>query len=205
MKLEYHFDFASPNCYHSHKVIPGVEARGGGRFDYFPILLGGVFKLTNNRSPMEQFAGVRNKSEYHAKETARFLRKHGIADFRMNPHFPVHSLQLMRGAVFAKERDYFEPYVDAVFSCMWERGLNMADPAVVAQGLRDAGLPADEIIAGSQDPAVKQRLIDNTSASVERGCFGAPTFFVDDEMFFGKDRLRDVEEEIIAAGTGRQS
>ncbi|MCY4269567.1 MAG: 2-hydroxychromene-2-carboxylate isomerase [Gammaproteobacteria bacterium] len=198
MKLEYHFDFASPNCYHSHKVIPAIEARTGASFDYFPILLGGVFKLTNNRSPMEQFAGVRNKSEYQARETARFLRKHGIAEFRRNPHFPVNTLYLMRGAVFARERDYFERYVEAVFACMWEREMNMADPAVIAEGLGDAGLPADEIIAGSQDPAVKQKLIDNTSASVEHGCFGAPTFFVNDEMFFGKDRLRDVEEEIIA-------
>ena len=198
MKLEYHFDFASPNCYHSHKVIPAVEARTGARFDYFPILLGGVFKLTNNRSPMEQFAGVRNKSEYQARETARFVRKHGIGEFRMNPHFPVNTLHLMRGAVFARERDYFERYVEAVFACMWEREMNMADLAVIAEGLRDAGLPADEIIAGSQDPAVKQKLIDNTSSSVEHGCFGAPTFFVNDEMFFGKDRLRDVEEEIIA-------
>lgn len=198
MKLECHFDFASPNCYYSHKVIPEIERRTGETFDYFPILLGGVFKSTNNRSPMEQFAGVRNKSEYNAIETERFVRKHGITDFQMNPHFPVNTLHLMRGAVFAKAQDFFEVYVDVVFSCMWEQGLNMADPAVIAGALGDAGLPADEIIAGSQDPEVKLTLIENSNASVERGCFGAPTFFVNDEMFFGKDKLRDVEEEIMA-------
>lgn len=199
MKLEYHFDFASPNCYYSHKVIPEIEERTGETFDYFPILLGGVFKVTNNRSPMEQFAGVRNKSEYNAIETERFVRKHGITDFRMNPHFPVNTLHLMRGAVFAKGQDYFERYVDAMFSCMWEQGLNMSDPEVIAGALGDAGLPAQDIVAGSQDPEVKMVLIENSNASVERGCFGAPTFFVNDEMFFGKDRLRDVEEEIFAA------
>ena len=199
MKLEYHFDFASPNCYYSHKVIPEIEQRTGAVFDYVPILLGGVFRSTNNRSPMEQFAGVRNKSEYYAIETERFVRRHGIADFRMNPHFPVNTLQLMRGAVFAKGQDYFARYVDAMFSCMWEQELNMADSAVVAQALADAGLPGDDIIAGSREPEVKLVLIENSNAAVERGCFGAPTFFVDDEIFFGKDRLQDVEEEILAA------
>ncbi len=198
MKLEYHFDFASPNCYYSHKIIPAIEQRAGETFDYVPILLGGIFKATNNRSPMEQFAGVRNKSEYHANETARFVRKHGITAFRMNPHFPVNTLHLMRGAVFAKGKDYFERYVDAVFSCMWEQGLNMADPEVIGTALADADLPADDIIAGTRDPAIKSALIENSNASVERGNFGAPTFFVNDEMFFGKDRLRDVEEEILA-------
>ena len=199
MKLEYHFDFASPNCYYSHKVIPEIERRTGETFDYVPILLGGVFKTTNNRSPMEQFAGVRNKPEYNAIETERFVRKHGIADFHMNPHFPVNTLHLMRGVVFAKGRDYFESYVDAMFSCMWEQGLNMADPAVIAQALNDAGLPAQDIITGSQNPEVKLALIKNSNTSVERGSFGAPTFFVNDEMFFGKDRLREVEEEILSA------
>ncbi len=196
MKLEYHFDFASPNCYYSHKVIPAIEQRTGEKFDYVPILLGGVFKLTGNRSPMEQFAGVRNKSEYQAIETGRFARRHGIADFRMNPHFPVNTLQLMRGAVFARSQDCFGRYVDAVFACMWEQERNMADPEVIAGALADAGLPAGEIMAGTQDPAIKQMLIDNTVSSVERGCFGAPTFFVNDGIFFGKDRLREVEDEI---------
>ena len=197
MKLEYHFDFASPNCYYSHKVIPAIEQRTGETFEYFPILLGGVFKLTNNRSPMEALAGIRNKPEYNTIETARFVRKHGIGEFRMNPQFPVNTLHIMRGAVFAKTRDYFERYVDEVFACMWERQLNMADPAVIAKALLDAGLPADDIIAGSQDPEIKLTLIENSNASVERGCFGAPTFFVNDQIFFGKDKLRDVEGEIM--------
>lgn len=199
MKLEYHFDFASPNCYLSHKVIPAIEQRTGEKFNYVPILLGGVFKLTGNRSPMEQYAGIRNKSEYHAIETGRFIRSHGIVDFRMNPYFPVHTLPLMRGAVFARGQDYFERFVDAVFASMWEQERNMADPETIARALADAGLPADEIMAGTQDPAIKQALIDNTRSSVERGCFGAPTFFVNDEIFFGKDRLREVEEEILSS------
>lgn len=201
--VEFHYDFASPNAYFCHRLIPAVEERSGARFRYFPALLGGVFKATGNRAPMEQFAGVKNKPEYQRLETARFVRRHGLDRFVFNPHFPVNSLALMRGAVHAGGRGFHADYVETVFRCMWERGLDMADEAVFERALREAGLPAGEILAGARSPEVKRALIGNTARSVELGAFGSPTFFVDGEMFFGKDRLPEVEEEILArAGRG---
>lgn len=196
--LEFHFDFGSPNAYLSHRVIPAIEARIGQRFVYVPVLLGGVFKLTNNRSPVESFAEVRNKLEYQRLEMQRFIDAHGLAEYRHNPNFPVNTLAMMRGAVAAQRLGVFEPYVDAMYRAMWEQQRPMADPATIAQTLREAGLPADELIALAADPGVKQALVDNTARSVERGAFGSPTFFVDDDMYFGKDRLRDVEEAVLA-------
>ena len=201
VNVELHFDFGSPNAYYSHKVISGIEKRTGVEFNTIPVLIGGVFKATNNKSPMEALAGIKNKSEYQALETERFIQKHGISDFKFNPHFPVNTLTIMRGALYALKHGFGAEYIDRIYSCMWEQGLDMADPEVIHQALADAGLPADEIIAGSADPQIKQQLIDNTSASVERGNFGSPTFFVGNEMFFGKDKLKDVEEEIIAQST----
>lgn len=200
--VEFHYDFASPNAYFCHRLVPGIEQRAGARFRYFPVLLGGIFKATGNRAPMEQFAGVRNKPEYQRLETERFIRRHGLDRFAFNPHFPVNSLALMRGAVHAEGRDFHADYIETVFQCMWERELDMADEAVVGRALREAGLPAEDILAGVRDPQVKQALIDNTARSVELGAFGSPTFFVDGEMFFGKDRLREVEEEILARAGG---
>ena len=196
-KVEFHFDFGSPNTYFCHRVIPEIEARTGGAFDYVPVLLGGIFKATNNRSPMEQFAGVKNKSEYQALETERFIARHGISEYRKNPHFPVNTLHLMRGAVFARQKKYYKDYIDAVYKCMWEQGLNMADVDVIREALSEAGLPAEDIVAGTQGPVVKQALIDNTAASVERGSFGSPTFYVGDQIYFGKDKLLEVEQAIM--------
>ncbi len=197
--VEFHFDFGSPNSFYAHRVIPAIEARAHIKFEYVPILLGGVFKATNNRSPMEALAGIRNKSEYNALETRRFVRKHSIGDFKFNPNFPINTLTIMRGAIYAMNNGIGEDYIEAMYRCMWEQELNMAEPAVVQQALMDAGLPADAIIAGGADAEIKQQLIQNTMASVERGTFGSPTFFVGEEMFFGKDKLGDVEEEILAS------
>lgn len=196
VKVEFHFDFASPNTYFCHRVIPDIERRTGARFEYVPILLGGVFKSTNNKSPMEQFAGIKNKNEYNALESKRFIARHSLGSYQMNSHFPVNTLHLMRGAVFASSKDYYMDYIEAMYQCMWERSLNMSDPEVIKQALSEAGLSAEEIIAGSQEQTTKQGLIDSTSASVDRGTFGSPTFFVGDEIFFGKDKLGEVEEEI---------
>jgi 2-hydroxychromene-2-carboxylate isomerase len=197
-KVEFHFDFGSPNAYFSHRVIPGIEQRTGARFAYVPILLGGVFKLTNNASPMVQFKGVRNKLEYGALEVQRFIRKHGLAKFAMNPHFPVNTVQIMRGAVAAEIDGYLPAYVEAVFRSMWEDGKKMDDPEMIKSSLDAAGLDGARTLARIQDQAVKDKLLQNTEATVARGTFGAPTFFVGSEIFFGKDRLRDVEEEILA-------
>ena len=155
-----------------------------------------MFKATGNRSPMEAYAGIPGKLAYEALETRRFVARHGLTRFAPNPHFPVNTLLIMRGAVAAQSLDLFAPYVDAVFAAMWEQGRKMDDPAVVAEALTAAALPAERLLAMTQDPAIKQRLAADTAAAVERGVFGSPSFFVGDELYFGKDRLRDVEEAI---------
>ena len=195
-RIQFLFDVGSPNAYLAHKVIPQVEERTGQRFEYVPVLLGGIFKLANNRSPMQAFAEVKNKLEYERLELKRFVDRHGLESFRFNPHFPVNTLAIMRGAVAADRAGVLAPYVDALFAAMWEQGLKLDDPAVIHQTLKDAALDADSLIAASQQADVKQALVDQTSQAFERGVFGAPTFFVGKEMFFGKDRLRDVADEI---------
>ena len=192
--VEFHFDFGSPNAYLAHAVIPAIERRTGTRFTYVPVLLGGVFKLTNNQSPVTAFAGVRNKLDYERLEMRRFIRRHGIERFRPNPHFPVNTLLVMRGAVAAELDGVFRPYVDVVFRAIWEEERKMDDADVARAALDAAGLDGARLLARTQEQAVKDRLLRNTERAVERGVFGAPTVFVGDEMFFGKDRLREVEE-----------
>jgi len=196
MRVEFLFDFGSPNAYLAHKVIPEIERRTGETFVYIPVLLGGIFKLTNNKPPMVAFGGIRNKMDYEMLETRRFIARHNLTRFTFNPHFPVNTLALMRMAV-AAERDRVLPrYVDAAFHHMWEAPKKMDDPEVIRAALIESGLDADGLIAAAQADEVKQGLMANTQAAVERGVFGSPSFFVGDELYFGKDRLRDVEEEI---------
>jgi 2-hydroxychromene-2-carboxylate isomerase len=192
----FYFDFGSPNAYLAHKVIPAIEARSGAKFTYVPALLGGIFKATGNRSPAEAYAGIPLKLAYERKETERFVRHHGIAEYAANPHFPVNTLLIMRGAVAAPRLGVFEAYVDAVYRAMWVDGLKMDDPTVVKTALDAAGLPADALLALTQDAAVKAELIRNTEDAVAHGVFGSPSFRVGDELFFGKDKLRDVEDEV---------
>ena len=196
MNIEFHFDFGSPNAYLSHLVIGEIEKRTGEKFQYIPVLIGGVFKATGNASPAVTLAGIRNKGEYQGIETERFLKKHGITCYHRNPFFPVNTLQIMRGAIFAQGQGYFEQYVHEVYRHMWSEPKKMDEMDVIKSALESSGLPADEIIAGTQDPAVKQALIGNTERSVEMGSFGSPTFYVDNEILFGKDKLVDVEEAI---------
>jgi 2-hydroxychromene-2-carboxylate isomerase len=198
-KVEFHFDFGSPNAYFSHKLIPGIEQRTGAKFVYVPILLGGVFKATGNVAPMVAFKDVKGKLAYQRLETLRFIRKHGLTRFEMNPHFPVNTVQIMRGAVAADMEGQLANYADAVFRLMWEDEKKMDDPEVIRTSLDAAGLDGARTLARIQEQEVKDRLLENTEGSVARGTFGAPTFFVGDEIFFGKDKLRDVEEEIAAA------
>ena len=197
-KVEFLFDFGSPNAYLSHLVIPAIEKRQGVKFDYVPVLLGGVFKLTNNRSPAESNAGIRNKPEYQSLETERFVRQHAITRYKMNPHFPVNTLAIMRGAVAARKLGIFERYVDEVYRHMWAEPKKLDDPAVLRAALLESNLPADRLFELVQTQEVKDELMAETKRAVERGTFGSPTFFVDDEIYFGKDRLRDVEEAIAA-------
>jgi 2-hydroxychromene-2-carboxylate isomerase len=205
LKVQFLFDFGSPNAYLAARVIPDIERRTGTRFDYVPVLLGGIYKLTGNRSPADYLKGIRNKPEYMALETERFIRRHGITTFRRNPFFPVNTLQLMRGAVAAEAEGVFWPYFQAVYRHMWEEPRKMDDLEVMLEALTSSGIDADKIVARSQDPGVKNRLMALTQDAVDRGAFGSPTFFVNDEMFFGKDQLRDVEEEILAQQRAMES
>jgi len=198
--VEFHFDFGSPNAYLAHLVIPDAERRTRTKFDYVPVLLGGVFKLTGNRSPAETLAGIKNKPDYEHLETERFLKRHGITSYRRNPFFPVNTLTLMRGAIAAQLLGVFERYVDQMYRHMWSEPKKLDDTAVWQRALQDSGFDAAQFGKLVQEPEVKELLLENTQRSVERGTFGSPTFFVDDEIFFGKDRLRDVEEMILSRG-----
>jgi 2-hydroxychromene-2-carboxylate isomerase len=193
---QFMFDFGSPNAFLSHEAIPAIEKRTGAKFEYVPILLGGIFKATNNRSPAETLAGIKNKNEFNALETERFVKRFHVNPYKSNPFFPVNTLNLMRAAVAAQLEGVFEQYVEAAFHHMWVEPKKMDDPEVAAKALTASGLDGAKLLTRGQEPEVKARLIANTQSAVERGAFGSPTFFVGKEIFFGKEQLREVEELI---------
>jgi len=193
------FDVGSPNAFLSHEAIPAIERRIGVRFDYVPVLLGGIFKATNNKSPAETLAGIKNKREFQAVETVRFLKRFNVQPYVWNPFFPVNTLNLMRAAVAAQFEGVFEGYVEAAFHHMWREPKKMDDPEIALAAFKASGVDAAKLFARAQDADVKARLIENTQSAVERGAFGSPTFFVGKEMFFGKEQLREVEE--LVAGS----
>jgi 2-hydroxychromene-2-carboxylate isomerase len=194
--VEFHFDLGSPNAYLVHKVLPALAARTGATVRYVPVLLGGIFKATHNRSPFEAFAGIRNKLAYERLEIARFVARHGLPEFRMNPYFPVNALLLMRGAVAMDKQGRLAAYAEAAFHHMWEEPKKMDDPAVFKAAMDASGIDGAALLEATKSPDVKATLIANTESSVGRGAFGVPTFFIGREMYFGKDRLRDVEEAL---------
>ena len=191
------FDFGSPNAFLSHEAIPAIEKRIGVKFEYIPVLLGGIFKATNNKSPAETLAGIKNKPEFQALETERFLNRFNVRPYTWNPFFPVNTLHLMRAAVAAQLEGIFEEYVEAAFFHMWVEPKKMDDPEVATRALAASGLDAARLLTRAQEPDVKARLMGNTQSAVERGAFGSPTFFVGNEMFFGKEQLREVEEMVL--------
>jgi 2-hydroxychromene-2-carboxylate isomerase len=193
---QFMFDFGSPNAFLSHEAIPAIEQRTGVKFEYVPVLLGGIFKATNNKSPAETLAGVKNKREFHAIETERFVRRFQVKPYIWNPFFPINTLNLMRAAVAAQFEGVFEQYVAAAFHHMWEEPKKMDDPEVAVKALTASGLDGAKLFARAGDAGVKAKLIENTQSAVERGAFGSPTFFVGNEMFFGKEQLREVEEMV---------
>jgi 2-hydroxychromene-2-carboxylate isomerase len=197
LKVEFQFDFGSPNAYLAEFAIPAIEKRTGVKFQYVPVLLGGIYKATNNMSPFESLRGIKNKPEYQALETQRFLRRHSITKFKPNPFFPVNTLMLMRGVVAAQFENMFEPYFRAAYHHMWVEPKKMDDLEIFRNAFISSGIDIDRLIARAQQDDVKKKLIENTTDAVNRGAFGSPTFFVGQEMFFGKDQLRDVEESII--------
>lgn len=197
MTFDFIYDFGSPNAYFCHKVLPVITGRTGATPRYVPCLLGGIFKATGNQAPMFAYSGVKGKLNYERIEIERFVKRHQLTDYRFNPNFPVNTLLLMRGACAAELDGTHEIYVETGMRAMWEQGLKMDDPEVFVQAMDRAGLDGARILERTQDPQVKQRLIDNTAQAVERGVFGIPSFFVGAELFFGKERLTQIEEEIL--------
>ena len=198
MKIEFYYDFGSPNAYLVHKTLPEIAKAHGVPIVFRPILLGGVFKATNNKSPMEAFANVAGKLAYEARETQRFIENRKIT-FQPNPHFPVNTIALMRGAIFAIGKPWEQSYRDTMFTAMWVDQEKMDDPATVMQVMEKAGLPAEEILAATQDPSIKTALIQATSQAVARGVFGVPTLIANEDMFFGKHSLMDLETTLASS------
>ena len=197
--LELIFDFGSPNAYLTLKVLPELLDRTGAELIVTPCLLGGIFKATGNKAPMVQYAEAPAKMAYENLEMRRFIDKHGLTRFRLNPHFPINTLLIMRGAIVAEDEGVLDDYVDAVNRAMWEEGVKMDDPEAAAAFLTANGFDGPALLARTQEPDIKARLVANTEAAVARGVFGIPTFFVGDAMFFGKDRLAQVEEALVAS------
>lgn len=194
--FDFIFDFAGPNGYLVHKVLPEFCAKHGATANYIPCLLGGIMKATNNQPPMMRYAETPAKRDYEMLEFSRFIKANGLTQFKMNPHFPVNSLRIMRLAVAAQHEGVFAPYCEAMFAAMWEAGRNLADPETIAEVITAAGLDADALAARAEEAVIKTELIANTEAAVSRGAFGIPTFFVGDEMFWGKERLGQVADAL---------
>lgn len=191
--VEFLFDFGSPNAYLAYTQLPGIAARTGAALIWTPILLGGVFKATGNRSPAE----VPAKGAYMGIDGARFVKRYGVP-FQRNPHFPVNTLAMMRGAVSYQMDGDFDGYVKAMFEAMWVEPRNLNEPAELGAALQAAGFAPEDFMDRIGRQEVKDKLMANTQGAVERGVFGAPTMFVGDEMFFGQDRLDFVEEALAA-------
>jgi 2-hydroxychromene-2-carboxylate isomerase len=196
--IDFIFDFASPNGYFALHGLKGVAERTGASVNLIPCLLGGIFKATGNQAPFVAFGGVKGKLDYEMLEIRRFVARHSLTAFRMNPNFPVNSLTAMRGLCAVAPGPDFDRYVAAVSAGFWERGLAMGDAAVLSSVLNEAGLDGEAILARAQTDAVKAILAANTEAAVARGVFGVPTFFVGEEMFFGKERLDQLEALLSA-------
>ena len=193
-KIDFYFDFASPNAYFGFNVLKKFPEKYDCEINYIPVLLGGIFKATNNKPPMEQFFGVLNKNEYQSLEIERFVNRHGLTKFKMNPHFPVISLQIVRGAIAAEMDGYLEDYIEKVLVHMREEPKKMDDPEVIKAAFEESGFDSEKLLEQMQDPDVKAKLISNTEEAVKKGLFGIPTFFIDDEMYFGKDTIWMIEE-----------
>lgn len=190
--LEFYFDFGSPTAYLAHKRLAQLRDQYGLEVHYVPMLLGGVFKATGNTSPV----AIPAKGKYMAEhDLPRYARRYGVL-LNFNPHFPINTLNLMRGAIAAQRLGCFEDYVNAVYDAVWVQQKNMGEADTVRQVLADAGLDGDALLALAQDPDVKATLASNTEQAVARGVFGAPTLFMDGEMYFGQDRLDFIEEAL---------
>ena len=196
MKVDFIFDFASPNAYFCHKLIPIIEDRTDVSFNYIPCLLGGIFKLSGNQPPFMAFADIPNKNAYQMIEIERFVKQHELKKYQFNSNFPINTVQIQRGSIAAQELNVFDQYLDVVITAMWEDNKNLNDLDILKATLNENNMDVEAIFNIVNSQECKDRLIANTSAAVERGAFGVPTFFLDDQIFFGKDHLYQLEEYI---------
>lgn len=190
--VEFYFDYGSPNAYLAHVRLPAILERAKARVEYRIMLLGGVFQATGNASP----AANKLKWPNAQRDLQRFVGKYQVP-FRRNPHFPVNTLKLMRGAVVAEEEGFLDRYSDLMFRGMWRDALKLDEDEILAGVLRQGGLDDRHVFARIGEDGVKAKLKSYTEAAVKRGVFGAPTFFVGAEMFFGQDRLDFVEDALM--------
>ena len=196
MKVDFIFDVASPNMYFCHKLIPDFKARTGVEFEYIPCLLGGIMKLSGNQPPFVAFAEIPNKNKYQLIEIERFIKQHQLKEFKFNSNFPMNTVQIQRGALAALDLGIFDEYLEIILEAMWEKNLNLADIDIFQSTLSENNIDTGSImeIITSQD--CKDKLIANTTDAVNRGAFGVPTFFFENQIFFGKDHLHQLEEYI---------
>ena len=198
MKVDFIFDVASPNMYFCHKLIPEFKERTGVEFEYIPCLLGGIMKLSGNQPPFVAFAEIPNKNKYQLIEIERFIKQHQLKEFKFNSNFPMNTVQIQRGALAARELGIFDKYLEIILEAMWEKNLNLADIDIFQSTLSENNIDTGSImeIITSQD--CKDKLIANTTDAVNRGSFGVPTFFFENQIFFGKDHLHQLEEYIYS-------
>ncbi|MDB9898516.1 2-hydroxychromene-2-carboxylate isomerase [Gammaproteobacteria bacterium] len=196
MKVDFIFDIASPNAYFCHQLIPGFEERTGVKFNYVPCLLGGIMKLSGNQPPFVAFADIKNKNNYQFIEIERFIKQHKLEKYKFNSHFPQNTVNVQRGALAAQELGIFDEYIEVMICAMWEEDKNLSDLDVLQETLINNKLDAGAIIKIVTSQECKDKLIKNTSEAVDKGAFGVPTFFIDEQIFFGKDHLYQLEEYI---------
>jgi len=194
--IDFIFDFASPNAYFAYKALPTLLDGQAVNINIVPCLLGGIFKLTGNQAPMIAFGDIKNKLDYEMLEVKRFIKKHQLSKFVFNEHFPLMTIVLMRGAIVAEQDGRLNEYVETCLRLVWEENKKMDDPEIYIAELTAAGFDGADLLTRTQDPEVKAKLLDNTNKAVERGVFGVPSFFVGDDLYFGKDRLGQMIETL---------
>tara|TARA_R110002126_G_scaffold3111_20_gene17251 strand:+ start:4858 stop:5460 length:603 start_codon:yes stop_codon:yes gene_type:complete len=195
--IELIFDFVSPNAYLIWSPLKNLAAKYGATIAVTPAFLGGMHKLTGNAPPFVRDAEVKGKNDYAMLEMNRFIKKHGLTKFRMNPKFPFNTITLQRMLV-ALEPEKQAGFIETLLPAIWEQGLDVTDADTLRKILHNSGFDGQALLAMTQDPAIKQRLIDNTENAVERGAFGIPTMFVEGEIYFGKERLGQIEEQLAS-------
>lgn len=194
--LDFYYDFGSPNAYFAWKALQGVTQRTGLDVIMHPVLIGGIFKSTNNQPPWQAFGNVPNKMTYMQLEIQRFVKDHNLTEFKFNSAFPVNTLLAMRGAIATQNAGIHDAYYPAVFKAIWEDDKNISQPEILVEILNEAGLDGQAFVTATQTAEVKQGLMDATQACVDRGAFGLPTFFLGDEIYFGKDRVWQIEQAV---------